>query len=39
MNIRMDEDTFAKSALSISKIYHEVLLLMNFYNINLSLGI
>ena len=28
MNIRMDEDPFAKNAQGISKIYHEVLLLM-----------
>ena len=26
----MDEDTFAKSAQGIKKIYHEVLLLKNF---------
>ena len=31
MNIRMDEDPFAKNAQSISKIYHEVLLLLNFF--------
>ena len=30
MNIRIDEDTFAKNAQGISKIYHEVLLLMKF---------
>ena len=30
LNIRMDEDPFAKNAQSISKIYHEVLLLMKF---------
>ena len=30
MNIKMDEDTFAKNALGYSKIYHEVLLLINF---------
>ena len=30
MNIRMDQDPFAKNAQSISKIYHEVLLIMNF---------
>ena len=30
MNIRMDEDPFAKYARGISKIYHEVLLLMKF---------
>ena len=28
MNIRMDEDPFAKNAQGLSKIYHEVLLLM-----------
>ena len=28
MNIRMDEDIFAKNAKGISKIYHEVLMLM-----------
>ena len=30
MDIRMDEDPFAKNAQGISKIYHEVLLLMKF---------
>ena len=30
MNIKMDEDPFAKNARGISKIYHEVLLLMKF---------
>ena len=30
MNIRFDEDPFAKNAQVISKIYHEVLLLMKF---------
>ena len=30
MNIRMDEDTFARNAQSISKIYHEVLVLLKF---------
>ena len=30
MNIRMDEDPFAKNAQGISEIYHEVLLLMKF---------
>ena len=30
MNIRMDEDPFSKNAEGISKIYHEVLLLMKF---------
>ena len=30
LNIRMDEDPFAKNARDISKIYLEVLLLMNF---------
>ena len=30
MNIRFDEDTFAKNAQGISKIYHEVLSLMEF---------
>ena len=30
MNIGMDEDPFAKNAPGISKIYHEVLLLMKF---------
>ena len=30
MNIGMDDDTFAKNAQSISKIYHEVLLLIKF---------
>ena len=30
MNIRFDEDPFAKNAQAISKIYHEVLMLMKF---------
>ena len=30
MNIRFDEDPFTKNAQGISKIYHEVLLLMKF---------
>ena len=30
MNIRIDEDPFSKNAQSISKIYHEVLLLLKF---------
>ena len=30
MNIRIDEDPFAENAQSISKIYHEVLLLGKF---------
>ena len=30
MNIRFDEDRFSKSAQGISKIHHEVLLLMKF---------
>ena len=30
MNIRIDEDPFAKNAQGISKIYHEVLKLMKF---------
>ena len=30
MNIRFDEDTFAKNAQGISKIYHEVVKLMKF---------
>ena len=30
MNIRMDEDPFARNAQGISKIYHEVLLLLKF---------
>ena len=30
MNIKMDEDPFSKNARGISKIYHEVLLLMKF---------
>ena len=33
MNIEMDEDRFAKNAQGISKIYHEVLLLMKFLQI------
>ena len=30
MNIRMDEEPFAKNAQGINKIYHEVLFLMKF---------
>ena len=30
MNIRFDEDPFAKNAQGFSKIYHEVLLLIKF---------
>ena len=30
MNIRFDEDTFAKNVQGISEIYHEVILLMSF---------
>ena len=30
MNTRMDEDPFGRNAKSISKNYHEVLLLMKF---------
>ena len=30
MNIRFDEDPFAKNAQGINKIYHAVLLLMKF---------
>ena len=30
MNIRMEQDPFAKTAQGISNIYHEVLLLMKF---------
>ena len=30
MNIEMDEDPFSKNAQGISKVYHEVLLLMKF---------
>ena len=30
MNIRMDEDTFARNAQGITKVYHEVLFLMKF---------
>ena len=33
MNIRMDEDTFSKNALGVSKIYHELLLLLKFLQI------
>ena len=33
MNIRFDEDPFAKNAQGVSKIYHEVLKLMNFLQI------
>ena len=34
MNIRMDADNFANNAPGISKIYHEVLLLMKFLQTN-----
>ena len=37
MNIRMDEETFAKNAQGISKIYHEVFFLWNFYRLSLGL--
>ena len=30
MNIRIDEDQFARNAPGVSKIYHEVFLLMEF---------
>ena len=30
MNIRFAEDTFSKDVQGISKIYHEVIMLMNF---------
>ena len=30
MNIRRDQDPFAKNAQGLSKTFHEVLLLMNF---------
>ena len=30
MNNRMDEDAFSKSARGVSKLYHEVVLLMKF---------
>ena len=30
MDIRMDENPFSKNARGISKIYHEVILLMKF---------
>ena len=33
MNIRFDEDPFAENAQGFSKIYHELLLLMNFLQI------
>ena len=33
LNIRIDEDPFSKNALGISKVYHEVLLLMKFLQI------
>ena len=31
MNINMDEDPFAKNAQGICKIYHQVLILLNFF--------
>ena len=39
MKNRMDEDPFAKNAQGISKIYHEVLLLLEFLQLNLKLKI
>ena len=39
MNIKMEEDPFAKNAQGISKIYHEVLQLMKFLKLNLRLRI
>ena len=39
MNIRFDEDTFARNAQDISKIYHELILIMKFLQINLMLRI
>ena len=33
----MDEDPFPKNAQGFSRIYHEVLLLVNFYSLNLRL--
>ena len=34
MNIRFDDDLFATNAQGINKIYHEVLLLLNFYKLS-----
>ena len=39
MNIRFDEDAFAKNAQGIIKIYHEVLLLKKFLQAKLRLKI
>ena len=39
MNIRFDEDDFAKNAQGVSKIYQEVQMLMKFFEINLRLRI
>ena len=39
MNIRFDEDPFAKNAQGISKIYHEVLKLIKIYRLRLRLRI
>ena len=35
LNIRIDEDPFAKNAQGISKIYHEVLAIKENYRLNL----
>ena len=39
MNIRMDEDPFAKNAQAVGKSYHEVLLITKFYRLNLRVTI
>ena len=38
-SFQFEEDSFSKDAQGISKIYHEVLLLMNFYRLNHKLRI
>ena len=39
LNIRIDEDPFAKNAQSISKIYHEMLSVKESYRLNLRVRI
>ena len=38
-NLQTQQDPFAKNAQGVSKFYHEVLLLMKFYKLNLKLKI
>ena len=39
LNIRFDEDPFAKNAKGISKVYHEVISLKNFCRLSHSLRV